>query len=809
MNEQPAIQPGQGAQRVTAAHHRWRHPTWPRALLLYAGLAVFFYLPVLLGLRSFPDGDFTHHFLPFSQYLQAELLAGRLPVWNPHTYAGHPFLADTQAAVFYPVGDLLLLATLWLTDPGARLFFLQVEAILHIVLAGFFTYLLARDLTGSRGAAFLAGAVFAFSGYLTGYPPVQLAVLRTAVWLPLLLWALLRATARPGRWGWWLAAGVIAAVAWLAGHPQTFLFTGYAAAAWTLLLLVAAWRRMRGAGQKTLRPLLLLLAGVLLAAGVALGLAAAQLLPSLEFVGLSVRADTAYAFVSGGFPLQDTWQLFLPGVLTVYSPLYVGVAALGLAVLALFGRRGGNGQMLEAPLSLRAGVWFFGLLSLLALLAAYGGNGPLYPLLYHLAPGWNLFRGQERAAYLVAFGLSMLAGYGAVLLPAMRQGTRARIATAYAAAVIGGVYVFGLLWQLPGRTAIGETSYLLLAAATVLLATGFAMLLRWPGWSERRSLILAALVIGNLFAANMGTNLGAFSPARAALLPPEVAALQAAAAETASGGAPGRVYNEFRVYEDYSMRAGVEDVWGASPLRLERYAALFAEFPLDRLWRLMGVEHVLTWRRELFEPSDLLAEFPQAADTTYLHRLRAANPRAWLVGQVRAADDATAAQFLADHTFDLERIALLPGVTGTQVSGEVASGDVRLEQVAPGHLRVAVASATGGLLLLAENWMPGWQVAAATCDGGACPAGVWPAAELPYLAPVRANLTLVGVPVPAGAVTFDLVYRPDSVRAGLWITGVVLALLLLALGYRSVASGRNSSAAALSDRSVRRSIKGR
>ena len=84
---------------------------------------------------------------------------------------------------------------------------MQVEAILHIVLAGFFTYLLVRDLTGSRGAAFLAGAVFAFSGYLTGYPPVQLAVLRTAVWLPLLLWTLAGATApaSTGRWGWGLA----------------------------------------------------------------------------------------------------------------------------------------------------------------------------------------------------------------------------------------------------------------------------------------------------------------------------------------------------------------------------------------------------------------------------------------------------------------------------------------------------------------------------------------------------------------------------------------------------------------------------
>jgi hypothetical protein len=750
---------------------------------MYAGLAALFHLPILLGLRTFPDGDFTHHFLPFSQFFQREVLAGRLPIWNPHTYAGHPFLADVQAAVFYPVGDLLLLATLWATEAGARLYFLQVEAVLHIVLAGFFTYLLVRDLTGSRGAAFLAGAVFAFSGYLTGYPPVQLAVLRTAIWLPLLLWTLLRATAQPGRWGWWIAAGVATAVMWLAGHPQTFLFAGYAAGAWLILLLVLAWRRTRR--------WLALLAGVALAGVVALGLAAAQLLPSLEYVGLSVRADTSYAFVSGGFPLQDTWQLILPGVLTFYSPLYVGVAALGLAVVAIFGQRAmANVQDTATGAPGRGGVWFFCGVTLFALLASYGDNGPLYPLLYRVAPGWNLFRGQERAAYLVAFGLSVLAGYGAALAPTLRQRTRARIATVYAGAIIGGVYAFGLLWQLPGRTTMGQWRYLLLAAATIALATGFAMLLRWPGWSDRRSALLAALAIGNLFVVNIGTNLGDFDPVRKTLPPPEVAALQAAVAETATAnlGVPGRVYNEFRVYEDYAMRAEVEDVWGASPLRLARYAALFDAFPLDRMWRLTGVDHVLTWRRELFAPSTLLAEFPQAADTTYLHRLAEPNPRAWLVGRVRTADDATAAQLLADHTFDLEQVALLPGAASAEVAGAASTGAVTLTQLAPGHVRVAVESEAGGLLLVAENWLPGWVVEQAACGGAPCPAGVWPAANLPYLAPVRADLTLVGVPVPAGAVAFDLVYRPDSVRDGLWISGVVLALLLagavLTLGNR-------------------------
>ena len=183
--------------------------------------------------------------------------------------------------------------------------------------------------------------------------------------------------------------------------------------------------------------------------------------------------------------------------------------------------------------------------------------------------------------------------------------------------MIGATYLFGLLWQLPGRTAIGQGQFLLIAAVTVVLVSTFAVMLRLPGWSRRRTIGLTVLAVANLFWANMGTNLDQFDPARKVILPPEVEALQAAVAERAGSnlGLPGRVYNEFRVYEDYGMRAGLEDVWGASPLRLATYAALFDQFPLDRMWRLLGVDHVLTWRRDLFEPSERLAEFPQDTDS--------------------------------------------------------------------------------------------------------------------------------------------------------------------------------------------------
>lgn len=101
-----------------------------------------------------------------------------------------------QTAVYYPLSNILLLLILPFQSASSRLYFLQLEAALQTALTGFFVYLLVRTLTKRRAAGFVAGCIFALSGYLTGYPPLQLAILRTAIWLPLIMWFLWRAFER-------------------------------------------------------------------------------------------------------------------------------------------------------------------------------------------------------------------------------------------------------------------------------------------------------------------------------------------------------------------------------------------------------------------------------------------------------------------------------------------------------------------------------------------------------------------------------------------------------------------------------------
>ena len=491
---------------------------------------------------------------------------------------------------------------------------------------------------------------------------------------------------------------------------------------------------------------------------------AVQLLPSLEFTRLSVRASVDYAYVSGGFPVQDLWQMLFPGVLTQFSPLFIGIPGLFLALLSFTYIR----PIHNSQFTIHNSQFFF-LLVILSLLLSLGNNGFLYPLFYRFAPGWNLLRGQERAAFLVAFGLSVLAGYGVDALPGLSLRARRLAAGGLVILVAAGGLLFGLFWQRDGRGALTDGEFLGVALLSLLVALAIGWLLWQKGWETRRGWALVALGVAVLFWANGGTNVDAFGPARKTLLSPEVAAVQAAQSV-------GRAYNEYRVYEDYGMSIAAEDVWGSSPLRLAHYAALFDNFPLDRMWRLLGVDTVLTWRRELFVPSELLAEFPQTTDTTFLHRLTAPNPRAWLVQEWQIADDATALTLLSDHNFDLDKTALLPPNADLSSLPPFLPSSlplaIRLDRPAPNRIHITLTDNPGGLLVLSENWLPGWRVQSQIAN------------RQSQIAVLRANLTLLALPIPPGDLTFTLVYWPDSLTWGLAITGSALFIVFIGFLYR-------------------------
>lgn len=157
-------------------------------LTFWSVLCALFFATLLLGQERLPSGDFTGQFHAFGLFQARELTAGRFPVWSPGSFAGFPFAADSQAAAFYPPRLLTILLA-----PSFPLLALEIEVIVHVWLAGLLTYVLAYEITQRRAAALIAAISFGVGGYLTSYPLLQVALLESIIWLPLVLWLLKRA----------------------------------------------------------------------------------------------------------------------------------------------------------------------------------------------------------------------------------------------------------------------------------------------------------------------------------------------------------------------------------------------------------------------------------------------------------------------------------------------------------------------------------------------------------------------------------------------------------------------------------------
>jgi len=750
---------------------------WPSylidCLLLLVLCFLFFWrdlTPLARDRRQFIAGDFGNEFYASARYAASRLWAGHLPLWNPYNDAGHPFLADVQVAFFYPprLANLLLAA-------GHEFPYraLEIEALLHFPLVALSTYLLARRLTRRRVGGIMAASAFTFSSYLTGYPILQLAILESIAWLPLILVCLdvaaerLLLGQRRSAVRWSLAGSLCLACSWLAGHSQTATLVTYGSLAFALWRL---WPRPFSRSPALWRPRLGLLATFGL---VALGLIAVQLLPSLEFLGLSNRAALGIDQAGKGFLPYDLLQAILPAVGVPFTALYVGILPLGLAALALaFSWRP---ERLKSSLpaacsddfsrSPRQGVAFWAGSGLLALLLSFGNLLPLYRVFYLLVPGWGLFRGQERLVAWVALAVAMLAGYGAAWLAGARPHApeepseesdvaplARKVVRAYVWAALAGLglaLVFFVGYQ-AGREALWgfTTASLFLALALALAALAI---------HSRRPMILLAVLLLDLFTVNPNSHSG---PATGAPFAPQPIL---AAAQGDPG--PYRLVNQDILPATHGNIWGVEELGGASPLRLARYRALLDRVPAPRAWRLLNVKYVLTWEESLDMAATRLATGTGPENKpSYLYELAEPAPRAWLAGQVVvAADDEEIWSRLSSNDFDLERQVLLSARPAGYVDVGACQGSVAWQARQPERLALSVETAEPCVLVVSELDYPGWR---ASVDG----VGV---------SILRADGLLRALVVDAGQHAVTMEFRPLSLLWGAIISAATLVAAAL------------------------------
>lgn len=721
--------------------------------LLAVALAPLFYWRLLIDRpadgATLPPGDISELHYPYRRWVAEQFARGDNAFWNRFVGSGESAIGDIQFHVLYPP-DALLARYFGPTFPLRAL---ETGIIAHVALGALFMYLLGRRLTRSRVGGLVSAVVFAFGGYLSGFPVQQMILLETSVWLPAILLCIDIGADRGSLTPFALGAGALGLAA-LAGHPQTFFYVCGAAA---LYLAFKAWNGGR------VRLVALLGLPVLFVGAV--GLAAGALIPAYLYLGLTDRAQVTYAFSSTGFGLRELTGLVFP-VEFGGEPLYNGVFTLVLVAVALM-----------AP-GRRAEKRFWLGFGLLGLLVSFGGNTFLESIQY-LALGSFRFRDHERLAFYVGVSVAILAGFGAAELsrrtPSFRLDGLIRAARWPVVILVGFV---GLLLALravpPGN---GQTALLALADRAV-----FTLLLVILGWGiligRQRGLLRPAaagllcvgLVAFDVFSTNWQTNLRPGGPND--LFPPS----PLAAYVQSYGSGLFRVSSEGLLPGDGNagMLYRLEDLVINSPLETSAYAAFDRTVSEWTRWRILNVRYIITERKlndGRFQPiaSDGKANLYEIDPRQRLPRVR-------VVENVVVAPSHRLALKLVDQV-DVATTAVVegPAPAFATIAPPVASG---ASATPPSPMATPTTQVTlvtdhaseqivnlnlprPGLLVVADAEQPGWN---ASIDGH--PTTIY-----------RADALVRGVVVPSGRHRVRFWFVPPGYTEGESLADRTLHLL--------------------------------
>src|SRR5436190_8308505 len=193
---------------------------------------------------------------------------GHVPLWNPELFGGLPFVAAGHGDIFYPTSFRRLVLPVETV--------VNLNVVLHYILAGLFTYWLLRRLHVSWTGAVIGGLAYELSGLIASYPsPGHDGKLFASTMLPLMLLALVLAL-RERRWAGYVLLAAATALS-LLGHFQLAYYSLIVAGLFALYLTFEESRDSAG-GERVLR-LGLALTAVLIGFGVA----AIQVLPFFEY----------------------------------------------------------------------------------------------------------------------------------------------------------------------------------------------------------------------------------------------------------------------------------------------------------------------------------------------------------------------------------------------------------------------------------------------------------------------------------------------------------------------------------------------
>lgn len=787
-------------ETTSTRNSRARQPRYARttAALIYVLSAFTLAYPALGGMFLInPNSDQYIAGYAFREFAAQSLKSGAgFPLWNPYLYGGMPYVAAMHGDIFYPT---FLLRMLLPTDVAMTWGF-----IIHVVLAGYFCFVLLRALGLSYWAAVIGGLAYMLGGNVAGLvSPGHDGKLFVAALTPLALYLVTRFV-RDGRlWAWGLLALVIGLAA-LSPHPQLFQYMLLVGGAFALFIAFADPHVRKLERKLVLRRLAFTLGAIVLGSMIA----AIQYLPVMEYVDWSPRAGGKQGWehaTSYSMPIEELVNTYLPqftGILNNYwgrngihfHSEYIGAAVMLLAGLA-FTRQLEQGKR-------RLMWWTTGTL-IVATLWALGGHTPFYRLVYAIVPGTKFFRAPSIMLYAVQFCVAILAALGAERAMSGAVSRRYLVGWAIAALAIALLATTGALTSLATSIAIPQqvdrvplNNAALVAGAwrsALFVALGIGVLFlasRGKLNALQAAVSLSAVVLLDLwsierlywrfmppasvsFAANDITRYlqQLQQPARVIAAP---LALVGAGRDPFLGS--GRLYGG-----DGLMIHGIRQTLGYHGNQLDRYDILagraqdpeYQQIANPSFWAVTNSQFFLTNTDSfpLAGATRVLGPVTSpVGEPLYLYKLSGANPFAWVAPVIVKADDEATTNTLLDPRFNVRQAAIF--ATDAEVKPQqvtVLPAPLAIEtstsDYKPGHFVIDLnaPAPAGSALIVSENYYPGWS---ATADGK--PVQVW-----------RADMSFMGIELPTGARRLEFNFASKPYETGKLIT---LIALLLSVG---------------------------
>lgn len=764
------------------------------ASLVYALCTLSLAYPALVGqFLVNPYSDQYKAGYAFREFAANTLRAtGHFPLWNPYLFGGMPYVAAMHGDIFYPT---FLLRMILPTDVAMTWGF-----IIHIFLAGLFTFGFLRALGYSFYGSLVGGIAYMMSGQIaSSVSPGHDGKLFVSALFPLALWMLYRGIRGGKNWSWG-AFALIIGLCVLSPHPQLLQYTLLACGAYALFLAFATLD-----GVKLPRPVAIeRLAAALGSVVLGLAIGAVQYLPVREYVAWSPRAGglaNYEAATSYAWPPEELLNSYLPqfsGMLNNYwgrngihlHSDYVGAVVLFLAGAAFIGLRADPR---------RKQILFWSGALVISLLWSLGSATPFYHIPYALVPGTRFFRAPATIFFVGALAIALLASTGAERLLGFR------VSRKYLLGWLIGAGAIAFFASVGGLTNIAQTfaddsrlegvranngsvvagAWRSFAFIALIVSLGFAITRR----------LLSTTYAAWLIAALMAVDLWSIERLYWMFMPPAkvIYAADAAVETLKADPQPARVFTfparetaqpDPFLDDDALMTHRIRVVWGYHGNQIRRFADLTSYRSGERLLtknvlQLTNTRYFLTNIPELpFIGNTTMVKGPvrnASGDTVYLYRLNAENPYSWVTPiAVKAPDDQVLATIL-NPRFDITRAALFDTSANVTVVEGVQSlpdplaikSSVRHYEAGKVQIELSAPAPPGASLIVSENYYPGWI---ASVDGRPARIG-------------RADYTMIGVELPTGARTIELNFTSPAYEKGKVITWIAIVLGLLMLGF--------------------------